>query len=196
MKPLPISFYQSQDVVSIAKNLLGKGLFTQFGCLTGGIIIETEAYAGITDRASHAYSGRRTARTEVMYGPGGRAYVYFCYGMHYLLNAVTGPKNIPHAVLIRAILPTEGIETMLERRKKKKLDPTLCNGPGTLCSALGITKEQNGIAINHSPLIICDLKIPFREEEIEATKRIGVDYAGPDASLPYRFLLKMTKALP
>jgi len=189
MKPLPLSFYQSDDVVSIAKKLIGKGLFTHFGPQTGGLIIETEAYAGIYDRASHAFGGRRTARTEIMYGPGGKAYVYFCYGMHYLLNAVTAAKNIPHAVLIRAILPLEGIETMLERRNKKKADQTLCNGPGSVCKALGITKEHNGLPLNHPPLMICDLGHQIREDQIHATPRIGVDYAGSDASLPYRFQL-------
>lgn len=190
MKPLPLSFYQSDDVKAIAKNLLGKALFTEFGTQTGGIIIETEAYAGVEDRASHAYGGRRTARTEIMYGPAGHAYVYFCYGMHYLLNAVTAPKNTPHAVLIRAILPTTGIETMIERRRKKKLDKTLCNGPGALCAALGITKEHNGLTLNRSPLIICDLGYQVREDEVQATERVGVDYAGPDAALLYRFILK------
>lgn len=189
MRPLPLTFYQSSDVVSIAKNLLGKALFTRFGTQTGGLIIETEAYAGVGDRASHAYSGRRTKRTEIMYGPGGRAYVYFCYGMHYLLNAVTAPQNIPHAVLIRAILPLTGIKTMMVRRKKEKIDKTLCNGPGAVCQALGITIEQNGWPLNRSPLVICDAGVQVKEEQIRAAERVGVGYAGPDASLPYRFQL-------
>jgi DNA-3-methyladenine glycosylase len=191
MKPLALSFYQDTDVVAIAKKLLGKGLFTRFGNETGGLIIETEAYAGINDRASHAYAGRRTPRTEIMYGPGGRAYVYFCYGMHYLLNAVTAPLNTPHAVLIRAILPTIGIQTMLERRGKKKLDKTLCNGPGALCQALGITKEHNGLVLDRFPLLIGDMGDQVREDQIHALPRVGVDYAGPDASLPYRFVLDL-----
>lgn len=189
MKSLPLKFYQSTDVVAIAKDLLGKGLYTCFGPVTGGIIIETEAYAGIDDKASHAYGNRRTARTETMYGPAGHAYVYFCYGMHYLLNAVTAPKNIPHAVLIRAIFPTIGVATMLERRKKKGLDKNLCNGPGTVCQALGITKEHNGLALNMFPLAICDIGLKMKDSMIQSTPRIGVDYAGQDAQLPYRFLL-------
>jgi DNA-3-methyladenine glycosylase len=189
MKPLRLAFYQSADVVQIAKNLIGKGLLTRFGPLTGGIIIETEAYAGVNDRASHAYNNRRTKRTETMFGPGGRAYVYVCYGMHYLLNAVTAKENIPHAVLIRAILPTRGIETMLRRRKKEIFDGTLCGGPGALTQALGITKECNGAMLNKLPLLICDLGYEIPPSLIHASRRIGVDYAGIDAQLPYRFQL-------
>lgn len=189
MKPLPLAFYQSDDVVEIAKNLLGKALITEFGSQTGGLITETEAYAGITDRASHAYGGRRTQRTEIMYGPGGRIYVYFCYGMHYLLNAVTAGKNTPHAVLIRAIDPMWGKETMLQRRNKKRIDASLCKGPGTVCQALGITKEHNGHKLNERPIQICDIGYDMAGRRIEAGPRVGVDYAGPDARLPYRFLL-------
>ncbi|MBF8263283.1 MAG: putative 3-methyladenine glycosylase [Parachlamydiales bacterium] len=189
MNPLPLSFYHSTDVVQIAKNLIGKGLFTQFGPLTGGIIIETEAYAGISDKASHAYNGRRTRRTETMYALGGCAYVYVCYGMHYLLNAVTATQEIPHAVLIRAILPTHGIDTMLQRRKKEDLDRTLCGGPGALCQALGITKECNGWPLDKPPLVISDLGYEIPSSLIQASKRIGVDYAGADALLPYRLEL-------
>jgi DNA-3-methyladenine glycosylase len=189
MTPLPLSFYQSSDVVQIARNLIGKGLFTRFGSLTGGIIIETEAYAGITDRASHAFNGRHTERTETMYKSGGHAYVYVCYGMHYLLNAVTAVQGIPHAVLIRAILPTCGIDAMLKRRKKEILDRTLCGGPGALCQSLGITKKSNGWLLNHPSLTIGDLGYDIPSSLIEASQRIGVDYAGPDALLPYRFQL-------
>ena len=191
--PLPLSFYQGNDVVGIAKSLIGKGLFTQFGSLTGGLIIETEAYAGVHDRASHAFGGRRTQRNEVMYGPGGRAYVYFCYGMHFLLNAVTSNENIPHAVLIRAILPTHGIQTMLERRNKPKIDRTLCAGPGSLCQALGITKEQNGIKLDSSSLWIADTDLCIPDSMIVSSPRIGVDYAKEDANLPYRFSLQYTQ---
>jgi len=119
MKVLPDLFYQRDDVVLIAKELLGKTLFTKFsGEVTSGIIVETEAYAGITDKASHAFGGRRTDRTEVMYAEGGTAYVYLCYGVHSLFNVVTGRKEIPDAVLIRAIKPSTGIETMLKRSEK------------------------------------------------------------------------------
>jgi DNA-3-methyladenine glycosylase len=187
MIPLPLSFYQRDDVQTVAKELIGKTIYSLFGEKTGGIIIETEAYAGVTDRASHAYNGRRTARTEVMYGPGGYAYVYFCYGMHFLLNAVTASKDTPHAVLIRAIEPMWGIEIMLQRRNKKKLDSTLCFGPGALCKALGITKKFNGHPLNQPPIQICEAINNISEIQIKSGPRIGVDYAGPDAKLPYRF---------
>lgn len=182
-------FYQRTDVVAVAKDLLGKYLFTQIGgLLTGGMIIETEAYGGVVDKACHAYNGRRTKRTEIMYAPGGVSYVYFCYGMHHLLNVVTNVKDIPEAVLIRAILPTEGIEKMLQRRNKEALDKTLTSGPGALCQALGITLEHNGLSLSHSPLWIEDRGVKLKEDQILKTPRIGIDYAGEDALLPWRFL--------
>jgi len=186
---IPLSFFRNPDVLAVAKGLIGKALFTKIdGKLTGGVITETEAYAGIIDRASHAYNGRRTARTEVMYQAGGISYVYLCYGIHHLLNAVTGEEGTPHAVLIRAIHPTHGIETMLERRKKKTLDLTLTNGPGALAAALGIDLKHNGISLNSKELWIAESDIQLGQ--IVAGPRIGVDYAGPDALLPYRFLAK------
>lgn len=185
--PLPLSFYQSDDVVDVAKKLLGKGLFTEIGGhLTGGIIIETEAYAGAGDRASHAYGNRRTKRTETMFQKGGIAYVYLCYGIHSLLNAVTADEDIPHAVLIRAIQPTAGIDLMLKRRKKTTLEG-LASGPGALTAALGITLAHNASPLNSESLWIADLGI--ESEQIISGPRIGVDYAGPDALLPYRFLM-------
>jgi DNA-3-methyladenine glycosylase len=190
MKPLPLSFYQSDNVVELAQKLLGKGLFTNFGAITGGIIVETEAYAGADDRASHAYASKRTKRNEVMYGPGGRAYVYLCYGMYNLFNAVTSRKNTPHAILIRAIKPTIGIDFMMQRRNQKSLKQNLCNGPGTLCQALGITREQNGAKLDQYPIVICDLLNEPSRSQILAGPRIGVDYAGKDALLPYRFQLR------
>ncbi len=138
------SFFTREDVVEIARDLLGKSLFTFQEELIGGIIIETEAYKGIEDRACHAYNNRRTARTEVMFQQGGIAYVYLCYGIHYLLNVVTNKAKIPHAVLIRALFPTHGLATMAKRRNKTICDPHLTHGPGALCQALGITKEYNG----------------------------------------------------
>jgi DNA-3-methyladenine glycosylase len=194
-KALNVTFYRNPDVIAVAKGLLGKALFTQIdGVLTGGIIIETESYAGAEDRASHAYGNRRTARTEIMFAAGGVAYVYLCYGIHCLLNAVTGPENTPHAVLIRAIQPTHGIETMLLRRKKKKFDETLCKGPGALTAALGITLKQNKMALNCREIWIEETGI--EPEKITATPRIGVDYAGTDALLPYRFLLCLKNLSP
>jgi DNA-3-methyladenine glycosylase len=188
---LPLEFYLRQDVVAISKELLGKWIFTQIGKgpVTGGMIIETEAYAGAEDRACHAYGNRRTPRTEVMFQKGGVAYVYLCYGMHHLLNVVTNQQDIPHAILIRAIKPTHGIETMLKRRKKTTFDSRLTSGPGALCQALGIDRTFNGYSFASPPLWIEDRKASFRENEILATPRIGVDYAGKDAHLPWRFLV-------
>ena len=187
---LPLSFYRNPDVVSVARSLLGKSLFTCIdGELTGGILIETEAYAGVQDRACHSYNNRRTPRTEVMYSPGGIAYVYLCYGIHHLLNIITGEEGDPKGVLLRAIHPTHGIKTMLKRRNKTKLDPTLANGPGTLTQALGVTLQHLRTPLN-SPLLWIEETPSLPSHQIHSTPRIGVDYAGPDALLPYRFLLE------
>ncbi len=190
-KVLKPSFYQRPDVVQVAKDLLGKALFTCInGQLTGGLIVETEAYAGVNDKASHVYNNRRTKRTEAMYGPGGIAYVYMCYGMHFLLNAVTNVEGVAQAVLIRALMPTHGVELMLHRRKKKQVDVTLVGGPGSVCQALGITLAQYATSLMGQELWICDVGTKVRE--IAATPRIGVDYAGEDAKLLYRFVAKVT----
>jgi DNA-3-methyladenine glycosylase len=184
---LPASFYLRDDVVQIARDLLGKRLMTCFnGVATGGIITETESYRGPEDRASHAYNNRRTARTDVMFQPGGVAYVYLCYGIHYLLNVVTHREGIPHAVLIRALLPTHGVEEMGNRRGKKR---PLSNGPGALTQALGITKHQNGHPFNCAPLWIEEESMKVKESDILSAPRVGVDYAGEDALLPWRFIL-------
>ncbi len=184
-------FYLREDVVKISQELIGKYLFTRFnGITTGGIITETEAYAGITDKASHAYSNRRTQRTEVMYASGGVAYVYLCYGMYPLFNIVTHKKNIPHAVLIRGIHPTEGIGEMLTRIKKKIPPKEFCQGPGRLTKALGITCNHTGIDLTGKQIWLEDRGINIYAENLTVTKRVGIDYAGKDADLPYRFILK------
>jgi len=189
-KIVPRSFYENPDVVKVAKGLLGKSLFTRIeGIITGGIIIETEAYAGVNDKASHVYNNRRTKRTEVMYGPGGIAYIYFCYGMHHLINAVTNVEGIAQAVLIRALHPTHGLKTMCERRGKTKVDKTLTSGPGSLCKALGITMEFYGEPLDSSRLWIKDSGLVVPDGNLLTTPRIGVDYAGDDALLPYRFVI-------
>ncbi len=186
---LPLSFYSRPDVVQIAKELLGKHLFTRFnGVLTGGIITETEAYAGEIDRASHAYGGRRTARTEIMYAEGGTAYVYLCYGIHSLFNVVTNKKDIPHAVLIRAIHPTHGVNQMLKRRKMAGQKKNLSSGPGTVAQALGIHYSHSGILLTEKKIWIEDKGIHVNEKDILKSKRIGVDYAGAHAQWLYRFV--------
>ena len=182
------AFYVREDVVQISKDLLGKFLYTSMGGIqTGGMIIETEAYAGVTDRASHAYNNRRTARTEIMYREGGTAYVYLCYGIHSLFNVVTNTEDIPHAVLIRAILPTDGIDVMLRRRGKKKLDTTLAAGPGSVSAALNIHYSHTGKNLLGDEIWIEDKGVKIRPYEIIAGPRVGVDYAGKDAFLPWRF---------
>ena len=188
MSKLTLDFYQREDVVTISRDLLGKVLCTNFhGKLTSGIIVETEAYSGIIDKASHAYGGKRTKRTEIMYACGGSAYIYLCYGIHHLFNIVTNNKSIPHAVLIRAIEPKDGIEIMLQRRKKKILDPTLTGGPGSLTQALGITIEDSGTSLMENLIWLEDQNIYNENQDILASSRVGVQYAGKDANNPWRF---------
>ena len=146
MKKLPVQFYKRTDVVAIAKELFGKIIVTNFdGIITSGRIVETEAYIGLTDKASHSFGGKRTARNEHMYAAAGTAYVYICYGMHHLFNVVTNKKDIPDAVLIRAVEPIKGIDIMLKRTGKIKLDNTLTKGPGNVGKALGISKDHSGL---------------------------------------------------
>lgn len=179
------SFYERPDVVTIARELLGKVIVTEFDAVrTTGIITETEAYAGVLDKASHASGGRRTARNEPMYGQGGLAYVYLCYGIHHLFNVVTNVAGVPHAVLVRGIQPLEGMEVMCARRGGTKLTTS---GPGTLTAALGIRTEHSGADLLTGPIRLEDHGIRFPPEDLLIGPRIGVDYAGEDALLPYRF---------
>lgn len=189
MSKLPKGFYLQDDVVRLSKQLLGKVLFTKDGKLiTAGIITETEAYAGIIDKASHAYGGRRTSRTETMYAEGGVSYVYLCYGMYSLFNVVTNQKDIPHAVLVRAIKPIEGIKKILERRNSEKLKKGLTTGPGKVSMALAINfRNHNAQDLAGNKIWIEDRGITIPERLINKGPRIGVDYAGEDAKLPYRF---------
>jgi DNA-3-methyladenine glycosylase len=186
---LPSSFYQRDNVVSISKDLLGKFLFSMAeGKFTGGVITETEAYRGEADRASHAFGGRRTERTEIMYQKGGTAYVYLCYGIHSLFNVVTNKKNIPHAILIRSIYPVEGIQTIMSRRKKKNATiAEVCIGPGTVTQALGIHYSDTGKNLHGNEIWIEDKNLLIPKSQIIIGPRVGIDYAGDDAKLPYRF---------
>ncbi len=191
---LPQSYYLGTDVVAISKDLLGKYLFTCInGELTGGFIVETEAYNGAVDRASHAYGNRRTKRTEVMFHEGGIAYIYLCYGIHEMLNIVTSTEGHAQAILIRAIEPTTGIDIMLARKNMKILKPNLTAGPGSVAKALGIDRKLNGISMQSDTLWIEDRGLTFTDEQIAAVPRIGVAYAGQDALLPYRFYVKGNK---
>ena len=188
---LPASFYTRKNVLTIAKELLGKILVTQFdNILTASRIVETEAYEGITDKASHAYNNKRTNRTEIMFGNGGFSYVYLCYGVHHLFNVVTNTINHPHAVLIRATEPLAGIETMLLRTGKLTADFSLTKGPGNVAKAMGIDKTHTGISLLSNELFIADDGYIITPKNILATKRIGIDYAAEDALLPYRFIVK------
>jgi len=191
MKKLPASFYLRKDVVTIAKELLGKLLVTTFdGHLTAGRIAETEAYNGIVDKASHAFGGRRTKRTEIMYAAGGTAYVYLCYGIHHLFNVVTNIRDTPHAILIRAVEPVTGIPVMLQRMKKEKLDYSIGRGPGNVSKALGISVIHTSQSLLNDAIYIAGDGVKLRSSQIAATPRIGVDYAAEDALLPYRFFIK------
>ena len=188
MPKLTADFYQRNDILAISRELLGKVLCTIFhGQFTSGIIVETEAYAGITDKASHSYGDNRSKRTEIMYTPGGTAYVYLCYGIHHLFNIVTSKENIPHAILIRAIEPQDGIEIMLQRRKKKTLEHSLTAGPGSLTQALGITVKDSGTSLSSNHIWLEDNNIIYTNEDISTSPRVGVQYAGKDAQNPWRF---------
>ncbi len=188
---LPESYYQSQDVVKLSKDLIGKYLFTHLdGVTTGGYIVETEAYNGVVDKASHAYGNKNTPRTKIMFLAGGISYVYLCYGIHEMFNVVTSVEGQPHAILVRAIEPTEGIETMLFRRGMTVLKPNLTSGPGSVARALGISRAINAFSLQGDTIWIEDRGLTFTDDAIGVGPRIGVDYAGVDAMLPYRFYLK------
>lgn len=183
------SFFQHPDVEYVARRLLGKKLcFKTKAGFCSGRIVETEAYAGPWDKASHAYGNKRTPRTEVMFHPGGCAYVYFCYGMHHMFNVVTGPENTPHAVLIRALEPLEGIDLMKARRKNDTIT-ALTNGPAKLCQALGIDRALNGQSLISGQLYIEEDGHHPCESEVVAVPRIGIDYAQEHAQLPMRFYI-------
>jgi DNA-3-methyladenine glycosylase len=193
---LPEIYYLHSDVVFLAKDLLGKYLFTKIaGQLTGGIITETEAYKGIEDRACHAFGGRRTPRNEMMYARGGVAYVYLCYGVHPLFNVVTNQKNIPDAILIRAIHATHGEELMLKRTGKPQINRNITNGPGKVTKALEITLDDNGESLQNRRIWIEDRGIDLSKTDILNTPRVGVENAGVDSKLLYRFILPNTSIL-
>ncbi len=189
---LPFSFFQEADVVLRAQELLGKVLVSKVnGIETAGIIIETEAYRGEDDKASHAFQNKRTPRTETMFLEGGHAYVYLCYGLHHLFNVVVGPKDMANAVLIRGIEPVLGLEEMLRRRNLARLQPKVSSGPACLSQAFGINKDLNKSALWQMDTIwLEDWNLDLEKENILATTRIGVSYAGEDAFRPWRFLVK------
>lgn len=185
------NFFQTDNVQKIAKDLLGKVIVTCFdGKVTSGVIVETEAYEGHTDKASHAYENKRTERTEVMYQDGGVAYIYLIYGLHQMFNVVTGGKDTPHAVLIRAVEPIDGLEFMLQRRKKLRAEYTLTRGPGAVAEAFGLGLNHNGSSVCSELIWIEDRGTKIPEANVTAGPRIGVEYAEEHSELPYRFYIK------
>lgn len=193
---LPLSFYRRKDVVLIAKELIGKILVTVMdGITTAGRIVEAEAYNGPHDKAAHSYNNRRTNRTEVMFAEGGVAYVYLCYGIHQMFNIVTNEKDIPNAILIRALEPLVGIDTMLLRSDKIMHGADLTRGPGNVAKALGIYVKHSATPLLSDEIFIADDGTNYPPDQLLATARIGVDYAAEDALLPYRYILKGNKYL-
>lgn len=183
------SFYQRKNVVEVARDLLGKELLTKINRkITGGIIVETEAYS-FTERGCHAYNNKKTKRNEVMFEPGGVSYVYLCYGIHHLFNVVTNQSGLADAVLIRAIEPTQGQSIMLNRCNQKSINH-LTSGPGKLTKALGILRDHNGTDLLGNTVWIDDIGYKLKPTQIRASARIGIDYAGSDAKLPWRFTIK------
>lgn len=189
MKPLPLRFYQ-RDTQKIARELIGKRIcHFKDGALVSGVIVETEAYLGVNDPACHTYQGRRTKRVESMYLPGGHAYTYFIYGIHFCFNVVTQNTKKPEAVLIRALLPSDGIELMFKRRKTKS-EKQLCSGPGKLCQALAINHSSNGLSLA-GPELWIEKAVAYSKikKRIQCGPRIGVDYAGEAKNWPLRFFI-------
>ena len=187
---LPREFYTRSDVLEIARDLLGKKLVVpnKNGKRVAGIIVETEAYRGPEDRASHAYGGRRTNRTETMYGRGGAAYVYFVYGMYNQFNVVTNVENIPHAVLVRAVEPVEGID-IIRRRRPGRSEYEWTSGPGRLCLALGIDRKLDKADLLGNRVWI-EEGISISPRQIARGPRIGIDYAEKWVTKPWRFWIK------
>ena len=185
---LPLSFYQRQNVVKIAQELLGKVLCTNFdGSITSGMIVETEAYSD-RERGCHAFRGR-TERNKVMFETGGISYVYLCYGIHHLFNVVTNEKEKADAVLIRALQPMKGEEIMMKRMGVRSIK-RITSGPGKLSKALGIDRSCNGKQLTSDDIWIENGNQKITKKDFIARRRIGIDYAGRDALLPWRFSIK------
>jgi len=190
MRKVSRNFYLREDTIAISRDLLGKLIVVpdEDGDRVSGMIVEVEAYCGISDKAAHSYGGRRTARNEVTYGIGGHAYVFFIYGMYYQLNFVTGPRDHPQVVLIRAVEPVDGIERMRSRRGQMK-DKNLTSGPGKLCIGFGIDRSLNGTDLAGDKMWVENYR-SVGDDQIAVGKRIGIDYAAEDAEKPWRFWMK------
>ncbi|MFA7159485.1 MAG: DNA-3-methyladenine glycosylase [Kiritimatiellia bacterium] len=185
------SFFLGPDVIEISRKLLGKVLCSRSpsGRITGGVIVETEAYAGAGDRASHAFGNRRTGRTAVMYRRGPVAYVYLCYGLHWLFNIITNVEGVPHAVLVRALQPVRGAALMARRRGLDKGDPRVASGPGAVSRALGITGAHSGESLLGRRIWV-ERGRSIPPDMVCSSRRIGVSYAGRDARRPWRFFIR------
>jgi DNA-3-methyladenine glycosylase len=193
LSKLPRAFYQ-QDTVTVARELVGCVLWRRIGReLIAARLVETEAYLGANDPASHARRGLRSPRNESMYLEGGHAYVYFTYGMHWCVNVVCGEKDIAEAVLLRAAEPVRGVESMRERRPKAKRDFDLLNGPGKLCAALAIDKSLDGEALDGKSLWLAPREAAVDDADIAVSPRVGVDGAGDAAAWPLRFYLRNSR---
>jgi DNA-3-methyladenine glycosylase len=190
MKKLPREFYTRDDTLKIARDLLGKILVvpTGTGERVSGMIVETEAYLGAIDKAAHSYGNRRTPRTEMMFAEGGTVYIFFIYGMYFQFNIVAGAVDVPHAILIRAVAPAEGVEIMRERRGQMK-DANLTSGPGKLCIAFGIDKTYNGADLLGEKVWLEEGET-VSDARIASGKRVGIDYAEEFAEKPWRFWVK------
>ncbi len=188
---LPRTFYELEDVTSVARNLLGKTLCTRFnGKFTSGIIVETEAYRGRDDKGCHACVHGLTNRTRVMFGPPGFSYVYLCYGIHHMFNVVTNLEGQADAVLIRAVEPLEGIEYQLQRRNQQELKRNTAGGPSLLCQAMGInTHDHYGLDLLGDQIWIED-RNHYPDAGILESPRVGLGSAGDDAFLPWRFRIQ------
>lgn len=195
-KKLTADFFLDTDVVAICRSLIGKVLVSNINDLyTSGIIVEAEAYKGPNDKASHSFNNRRTNRNEVMYHEGGHAYIYICYGIHHLFNVVTAPRDMAHAVLIRALEPLDGKDIMMRRRNMETMEAKITRGPGALSIAMGFHATMSGLNMNSkgSAIYIEDRGIKYKEEEIKSGTRIGVASAGEAAAYPWRFWVKGNK---
>lgn len=190
---LSSGYYQNSDVISLARDMIGKLIVTEIDDITtSGIIVETEAYKAPEDKASHAYDNKMTSRTKTMFEAGGTSYIYLIYGFHHLFNIVTGPQGLAHAVLIRAVEPVEGIDIMIKRRKMLTANSELTNGPGKWTSAMGITTKYNGLKLfePESSIKIYDTGSVFLSEDIISSSRVGIPYAQDYIDKPWRFRLK------
>ena len=189
-QPRSREFYR-RDSKSLARALLGQRLVHVInGRRLAGLIVETEAYLGRKDQAAHSYNGRRTRRNESMWCDGGVAYVYFIYGMHYCFNVVAGKTNDPIAVLIRALEPVEGLDSMYRRRSTARKVTDLCSGPSKLCQSMGIDHKLDGRDLTQSKALFIEMQRPHPSARIRATRRVGIDYAGSWATKPLRYYLR------